>query len=60
MANVDVENSSVEVESKYHRYRGNVIPWYIRLMWVGFWILAVAYTIRLLFPALQAELFPKP
>jgi hypothetical protein len=26
-------------------------------MWLGFWVLAVVYTIRFLFPALQAELF---
>lgn len=54
-----VENTPVEAESKYHNYRGNEIPWYVRLMWLGFWVLAVAYTIRLLFPALQLELFQK-
>jgi hypothetical protein len=53
----DPENTTVDAESKFHAYRGNQIPWYVRLMWLGFWILAVAYTIRLLFPALQAELF---
>jgi hypothetical protein len=51
---------SLETESKFHNYRGNQIPWYVRLMWLGFWILAVAYTIRLLFPALQDELFKAP
>ena len=55
-----VENPSVEAESKYHHYRGNEIPWYVRLIWLGFWVLAVVYTIRWLFPALQVELSQKP
>jgi hypothetical protein len=29
----------------------------VRFIWLGFWIFAVAYTIRWLFPALQVELF---
>jgi hypothetical protein len=44
-------------ERRFHSYTGNDIPWYVRLMWLGFWVLAVVYTIRFLFPALQAELF---
>lgn len=47
------------VEQKYHNYTSNDIPWYVRLMWLGFWILAVVYTIRFLFPAIQAELMVK-
>jgi hypothetical protein len=46
----------VASDDQYHHYVGNRIPWYVRLMWLGFWILAVTYTIRLLFPAIQAEL----
>lgn len=56
---VEIENGSVEAESQYHHYRGNEIPWYVRALWLGFWIFAVAYTIHLLFPALQVELFKK-
>jgi hypothetical protein len=52
-----VENKTPESEGVFHRYRGNDIPWYVRVMWLGFWILAVVYTIRLLFPALRVELF---
>ena len=51
------ENTSAETEHQYHHYTGNRIPWYVRLMWLGFWVLAVAYTIKFLFPALQLELF---
>jgi len=51
------ENTSAEVEHQHHNYVGNYIPWYVRLIWVGFWVFAVIYTIRYLFPALQYELF---
>ena len=55
----DVERTTIESDTRYHHYRGNRIPWYVRLMWLGFWIFAIAYTIRLLFPALQTELLQK-
>lgn len=51
------EQTSAEVEHEHHHYTGNAIPWYVRLIWVGFWVFAVYYTIRYLFPALQTELF---
>jgi hypothetical protein len=50
---------SPEVENRYHHYTGSVIPWYVRLIWVGFWIFAIYYSIRYLFPNLQVELFPR-
>ena len=53
----NVEQKSAEAEGVFHRYRGNDIPWYVRVIWLGFWILAVVYTIRFLFPALRVELF---
>ncbi|HRX81024.1 MAG TPA: hypothetical protein P5307_18275 [Pirellulaceae bacterium] len=53
----EVDNTSAEVEHQYHHYTGNRIPWYVRLMWLAFWIFAVVYTIRYLFPAVQVELF---
>jgi hypothetical protein len=56
----DIKNRSAEEEHQFHHYTGNDIPWYVRLMWLGFWILAIAYTVRLLFPAMRVELFPQP
>lgn len=47
----------IQAEGQFHDYTGNLIPWYVRFMWLGFWTLAVVYTIRFLFPAIQAELF---
>ena len=51
--------NDIRSEGEFHNYTSNSIPWYVRLMWLGFWILAVTYTIRFLFPAVQSELFQK-
>ena len=51
-----IENLSAEAEHQHHDYVGNAIPWYVRAIWIGFWIFAVAYTVRFLFPAMQIEL----
>ena len=49
--------TSPQAEHHHHDYASNDIPWYVRAIWVGFWVFAVYYTIRYLFPALQLELF---
>jgi hypothetical protein len=54
------EPDSPEAEHQHHHYTGNAIPWYVRVIWIGFWIFAVVYTIRFLFPAMQSELFQRP
>jgi hypothetical protein len=46
---------SAETENSYHRYRGSEIPFYVRLLWVGFYSLAIYYVIRYMFPAIQQE-----
>jgi hypothetical protein len=53
---MDNPTSTAEQEHQFHHYRGNEIPWYVRLIWIGFWIFAIYYTIRYLFPALRLEL----
>ncbi|HIE96507.1 MAG TPA: hypothetical protein EYG03_10790 [Planctomycetes bacterium] len=55
-----VEQPSPEQEHCYHHYRGNVIPWYVRAIWIGFWIFAVYYIITYLFPAMRIELISPP
>ena len=55
----EVEKLPADVEHQHHDYRGNEIPWYVRAIWIGFWIFAVYYTIQFLFPALQLELFKR-
>ena len=53
------ENSTADVDSKFHRYAGNSIPWYVRLIWVVFWAFAVYYAIAYLLPSIQTELFQR-
>lgn len=51
------EDTPAAVENRFHTYVGNRIPWYVRLIWLGFWIFAVYYVIRYLFPDLQTTIF---
>lgn len=52
--------TSAEVEHQYHNYVGNAIPWFVRLIWIGFWVFAIYYTVQFLFPAVRQELFQPP
>jgi hypothetical protein len=52
--------TTADVEHRFHHYTGNRIPWYVRLIWVLFWIFAVYYTLQYLFPALRLELTSPP
>lgn len=54
------ENTPADVEHQFHHYTGNRIPWYVRLLWILFWIFAVYYTLTYLFPALRIELTTPP
>lgn len=54
-----LDPDSPEAEHQHHHYSGNDIPWYVRAIWIGFWVFAITYTIRFLFPAMQIELFQK-
>ena len=54
------DQSSPEQEHAFHYYRGNEIPWYIRAIWLGFWVFTVYYIIRYFFPAMQVELVLPP
>ncbi len=53
-------DTSAHAEHRFHHYVGNDIPWYVRAIWIGFWIFAVTYTIRFLLPAMQIELLERP
>jgi hypothetical protein len=54
------EQAPAAAENRFHTYVGNRIPWYVRLMWLCFWIFAVVYVIRYLFPDLQTAIFNPP
>lgn len=53
---VRVENSTPDEEHRYHDYRGSDVPWYVRVLWLGFWALAIYYVVGNLIPAMQREL----
>lgn len=40
-----------EPDSKYHTYQTHYIPWYVRVMWLGFWVGLIWYTIKYAIPA---------
>lgn len=56
----EVENNSARVEHKFHYYTGNRIPWYVRLIWLGFWCFVAYYGVVYLIPNLQDELLSPP
>lgn len=54
------EPTTAEQDLKFHTYVSHVIPWYVRLMWLMFWIFAIGYTISFFVPAIQTELLTPP
>jgi hypothetical protein len=57
---VESEKDSAEQEGKYHTYVSHVIPWYIRVGWLIFWVFAIAYVVANFLPAVQTELLAPP
>lgn len=49
-----------EQELRYHTYVSHVIPWYVRLIWLVFWIFAIGYIVTNFLPAIQRELLTPP
>jgi uncharacterized membrane protein YagU involved in acid resistance len=54
------DQSTPEAENKNHRYSGHQVPWYIHIMWISFWLFAIGYVLRYLFPAIQGEFRSPP
>jgi hypothetical protein len=54
------ETATAEEEGRFHNYVGYEIPWYVRVGWLLFWVFSAWYVIRLLLPALDAELLSPP
>jgi hypothetical protein len=55
-----LDPNSAAAESRFHTYVGNRIPWYVRMLWLGFWAIAIYYVIANLFPDLQREILNPP
>ncbi|MFV0444030.1 MAG: hypothetical protein ACK5Q5_10710 [Planctomycetaceae bacterium] len=56
---MSVEQTSPEVEARNHTYSSSVIPWYVRLFWILFWIFVLYYGVTYFLPAIQDELLFK-
>lgn len=54
------EPPTPEQDLRYHTYVSHVIPWYVRLIWLLFWIFAIGYVVSYFLPALQTELLTPP
>ncbi len=52
--------ASPDQDLKFHTYVSSTIPWYVRLIWLVFWIFAAAYVIKNFLPAIQTELLAPP
>ena len=37
-------------DKRYHTYNTHHIPWYVRALWIGFWIGAVWYVVQYAIP----------
>ncbi|MBL9094551.1 MAG: hypothetical protein JNL96_25235 [Planctomycetaceae bacterium] len=47
---------SPQAEHRHHAYVTNAIPWWVRAVWLGFWIFTIYYSIVYMFPAFQSEI----
>jgi len=54
------ETGTAMEEGRFLNYVGHQIPWYVRALWLIFWIGSAWYVIRWLLPALQGELLSSP
>lgn len=47
---VDSPNTPAEKDRKYHTYDTHHIPWYVRAMWIAFWVGCIWYIIKYAIP----------
>jgi len=40
-----------EADRQYHTYRTSHIPWYVRAMWIVFWIALIWYIVKFAIPS---------
>lgn len=47
-------------EGRFHNYITSVIPWYIHVVWISFWVFAISYFLMMVIPAVKIELVNPP
>jgi len=52
--------TSSEAEGRFHHYITHHIPWYVHLLWICYWSLAIFYVLAFLFPSIREAFSGKP
>jgi hypothetical protein len=55
-----LDQPTIEAEEQHHTYVSSRIPWYVRGLWLLFWIFVIYYGITYFLPAIQSELLNAP
>ena len=48
---VESSEETPQQEEQFHTYTTHRIPWYIRAMWIVFWVALIWYVVRFAIPA---------
>ncbi|MBX7104623.1 MAG: hypothetical protein K1X57_11115 [Gemmataceae bacterium] len=51
---------SAEGEHRHHNYTTSRIPWFVHLIWISFWVVAMLYIWQHLIPSMQIEIANPP
>jgi len=54
------ENAPPEEENKHHTYVTNRIPWFVHVLWILFWMMAIAYILTYQLPVIRTEFLNPP
>lgn len=57
---INDSSAAADQDSRQLTYVSNAIPWFVRMMWLLFWIFAIAYAVTFFLPAIQKELVTPP
>jgi hypothetical protein len=49
-----------EIENKNHTYTTNQIPWYVHVLWISYWVLAISYVLYYQLPVIRTEFLTPP
>jgi len=56
----EADTGSPEIERRYFYYSSHVIPWYVHVLWVSFWVFAIGYLLVYALPMIRVEVASPP
>lgn len=56
----ETDNPPPEQENQFHTYVTHRVPWFVHVLWLCFWILAIWYVLTYQFPIIQSEFKSPP